>query len=92
MNSPTQTVVITGAGSGIGYATAAGFLDEGANVVLNGRSREKLRDAAMQLGHSERLETIAADMTQPKAAEAIVAAATERFGEGRRIGQQCRNL
>ena len=30
----TKTAVITGAGSGIGYAVAAAFVREGANVVL----------------------------------------------------------
>lgn len=42
----TKTAVITGAGSGIGYAVAAAFVREGANVVLNGRTEDKLTRAA----------------------------------------------
>ena len=37
-----KRVVITGAGSGIGAATAKRFASEGASVVPNGRDRGKL--------------------------------------------------
>jgi len=37
-----QIVIVTGAGSGIGAATAIRFADEGARVVLTGRTAEKL--------------------------------------------------
>lgn len=37
-----KVVIVTGAGSGIGAATARRFLSEGASVVLNGRRREML--------------------------------------------------
>ena len=38
-----KTAVITGATGGIGSATARLFLDEGANLVLTGRSVDKLK-------------------------------------------------
>ncbi len=41
-----KVVIVTGAGSGIGAATARRFLDEGASVVLNGRREEKLHETA----------------------------------------------
>lgn len=41
-----KTVIITGAGSGIGEATAKRFSDEGANVVLVGRTKKKLDKVA----------------------------------------------
>lgn len=41
-----KVVVVTGAGSGIGAATAQRFLAEGAAVVLNGRRRNKLEETA----------------------------------------------
>ncbi len=39
-----KVVIVTGAGSGIGAATARRFLAEGACVVLNGRRKEKLAE------------------------------------------------
>ena len=41
-----KVVIVTGAGSGIGAATARRFLAEGASVVLNGRRKEKLAETA----------------------------------------------
>ena len=41
-----KVVLVTGAGSGIGAATAKRFLAEGASVVLNGRRPEKLAETA----------------------------------------------
>ncbi len=41
-----KVVIVTGAGSGIGAATARRFLQEGAAVVLNGRRKDKLEKTA----------------------------------------------
>jgi meso-butanediol dehydrogenase/(S,S)-butanediol dehydrogenase/diacetyl reductase len=41
-----KVVIVTGAGSGIGAATAKRFLNEGAAVVLNGRRKNKLEETA----------------------------------------------
>jgi NAD(P)-dependent dehydrogenase (short-subunit alcohol dehydrogenase family) len=76
----TKTAVITGAGSGIGYAVAAAFVREGANVVLNGRTEDKLTRAAAQLDRPGQLAIVAGDVTRPETAERIVAAAVGRFG------------
>lgn len=44
-----KVVIITGAGSGIGEATAKRFSDEGASVVLVGRTKKKLDKVAQTL-------------------------------------------
>jgi meso-butanediol dehydrogenase / (S,S)-butanediol dehydrogenase / diacetyl reductase len=44
MRFEDKVVIVTGAGTGIGAATARRFLREGATVVLNGRREQKLRD------------------------------------------------
>ncbi|MEM7496363.1 MAG: SDR family NAD(P)-dependent oxidoreductase [Pseudomonadota bacterium] len=49
MRFENKTVIVTGAGSGIGAATARRFSREGAKVVLNGRGREKLEAVAAEL-------------------------------------------
>ena len=75
-----KTAVITGAGSGIGYAVAAAFVREGANVVLNGRIEDKLTRAAAQLDRPGQLAIVAGDVTRAETAEHIVATTIDRFG------------
>ena len=50
-----ETVLITGASSGIGFDVARGFYEQGANLVLNARNKEKLEEAARALGDEERI-------------------------------------
>ena len=50
MRPPDRTVIVTGAGSGIGRATALALLHEGHSVVLAGRRREALEETAALAG------------------------------------------
>ncbi len=81
MNTNTKTAVITGAGSGIGFAVAEAFVREGTNVVLNGRTEDKLTRAAAQLGQPSQLAIVAGDVTKTETADLIVNAAVDRFGQ-----------
>jgi len=45
-----KVVVITGGNSGIGYASAARFAEQGAKVYITGRRREAVEEAAEKLG------------------------------------------
>lgn len=74
-----KTVLITGAGSGIGAATARMFSDEGANVVVLGRTREKLEQAVAAFP-PERTKVHVGDVADPAVAEAAVAQAVDTFG------------
>jgi NAD(P)-dependent dehydrogenase (short-subunit alcohol dehydrogenase family) len=80
MNPITKTAIVTGAGSGIGFAVADAFVREGTHVVLNGRNEDKLVRAAAQIGRPDRLATIAGDVTQSETAERIIATAVQCFG------------
>ncbi|WP_162285642.1 SDR family NAD(P)-dependent oxidoreductase [Pantoea stewartii] len=50
-----KIVVVTGAGSGIGAASAKRFAEEGASVVLVGRTRDKLEKVAAQLSGQDHM-------------------------------------
>jgi NAD(P)-dependent dehydrogenase (short-subunit alcohol dehydrogenase family) len=54
-----KTAVITGGNSGIGYASAAKMKALGANVIITGRSEERVNKAATELG----VAGIVADVT-----------------------------
>ena len=59
----TEKFLIVGGGSGIGLGAARAALDSGAEVLLVGRSADKLRQAAQSLDAGERVRTHAADVT-----------------------------
>ncbi len=80
MSANIETVLITGGSSGIGYDVARGFLEKGANVVLNGRNPKKLSKAADSLGHPDRIAVVPGDIGDRETGEAMVRAALERFG------------
>lgn len=74
-----QTVLITGAGRGLGAAIARAFAREGARVAINyRRSAERAEALARELGPNA--ATFAADVTDPDAVSAMVADVAERLG------------
>lgn len=72
-----RTIVITGAGSGIGRATARLLLAQGWNVVLAGRTKSTLEETA-QLHASALVHPT--DVTDADAVDQLFAAAQQRFG------------
>src|SRR5438067_6615999 len=76
-----RTVLITGAGRGLGRATALAFARLGANLVLCSRSADQVHDATRAveaLGAAALGEAL--DVTDRPALEALVRRAEERFG------------
>ena len=65
-----KTVVVTGAGSGIGRAIAVGFCLDGANVVGIGRTRADL-EATASLCAAGRMQFVAGDVAQPEDVERL---------------------
>ncbi|MFH8136089.1 SDR family NAD(P)-dependent oxidoreductase [Pantoea osteomyelitidis] len=74
-----KVVVITGAGSGIGAGTAQRFAREGANVVLVGRTQEKLEKTAAALPQGKHL-VAPCDVSVAKEVEALAQRVTEEYG------------
>lgn len=76
-----KTVLVTGGGSGLGLSMSCAFAAHGANVVITGRTAEKLQSAAEQIDASgERVLTHAADVRNFEQMQETVQAAAERFG------------
>ena len=74
-----KSVIVTGAGSGIGAATAARFGAEGACVVLAGRRRAKLEEVAGALDPGRAL-VHTTDVGDAGSVQALIDAAIARFG------------
>jgi NAD(P)-dependent dehydrogenase (short-subunit alcohol dehydrogenase family) len=64
-----RSVVISGGGTGIGKATAAAFARLGDRVLILGRRREPLADAAAEIGDRVGWQTV--DLADPKAVDAL---------------------
>lgn len=75
---PGPVALITGAGTGIGAATARAWVGHGGRVVLTGRRPEPLAEVAGELG--EAALALPADAADVAAMRAVVDAATSRFG------------
>ena len=74
-----QTVLITGAGRGLGAAIARAFAREGARVAINYRQSKDAAEAlAAELG--PRAKAFRADVTQPEQVAAMVAEIEAVFG------------
>lgn len=72
-----NSILITGAGSGIGRATAVAFAEAGWNIGLIGRRREALEDTAKLAGGGL---VLAGDVTKPEQVDAMFAEALAAFG------------
>jgi NAD(P)-dependent dehydrogenase (short-subunit alcohol dehydrogenase family) len=76
----TQTIIVTGASTGIGKAIAALFLENGYNVVINSVNASNLNATFEELGQPERLAMVAGDISNPATGQTLVNTAVERFG------------
>jgi len=75
-----QTIIITGASSGIGKEVARLFLSQGDHVVINSLTSEKLEQAYHELGGGENLAMVAGNVRDKSTGEKLLAMALEKFG------------
>src|SRR5476651_1029598 len=76
-----RRAIITGGGSGIGFETARQFLEEGARVMIAGRTADKInkaRDALAKKTGGE-VHAVQADMTKEADIKRMVAATVEKL-------------
>ena len=76
----TRVALITGAGSGIGRATALAFLRDGFRVVLAGRSPDKLAAVEAEAGVQGKSLAFRADVSSPASVRSLFDATQEKFG------------
>ena len=81
MVSSKKVALITGAGSGIGKATAFAFWEAGYSLVLAGRRRETLETVVSEAGIPDaRALIVPTDVSQPKAVKKLFAETKATYG------------
>jgi NAD(P)-dependent dehydrogenase (short-subunit alcohol dehydrogenase family) len=80
MDPSAKVAVITGAGSGIGRATAVALFEAGFAVVLAGRRREALEETAALAAPPPRTLVVPTDIRDPAAIAALFGAVRASYG------------
>jgi 7-alpha-hydroxysteroid dehydrogenase len=76
-----RVAVVTGAGRGIGAASAVALAEAGADVVVSSRTEDQLRKVAAEIeAAGGRPLAVPSDLSDPEAAAALADRAVERFG------------
>lgn len=77
-----NTALVTASSSGLGKASAIALANEGANVVINGRDRDRLEETAEEIRSDVPGEVVAqvGDITDPEAIVTLVERTVSEFG------------
>ncbi|HTD93707.1 MAG TPA: SDR family oxidoreductase [Chitinophagaceae bacterium] len=75
-----QTIIVTGASTGIGKAIASLFLQHGYNVVINSINGDNLKATFDELGHHDRLAMVTGDIGDRRTGQQLIDTAITRFG------------
>ena len=80
MSQTTKVALVTGAGTGIGKASALALLAEGYAGVLAGRRRDLLEAVAVEAGSEAQTLIVPTDVGDPTAVRALFVATKQTFG------------
>ena len=81
MDLKNKVALVTGAGKGIGRATALALAKEGANLVINSRSMPDLQSLAREIGNVGRKAlTVGADLSRESEVKRLINEAVSKFG------------
>ena len=75
-----QVAIVTGATGAIGFGCAIKLAEAGMAVLATGRNETRLAELAAAIGDSDRVVTVAADLTASEAPRRIVECAVDRWG------------
>jgi len=77
-----KVAIVTGAGRGLGAATALAFAEAGADVVIAARTKSQLDEVAEQIAATgRRAHVVVADLAHPESTAELAATAVEAFGK-----------
>ena len=76
-----KVAIITGAGSGIGRATAKRFADEGARLVLNDINQAALEELAGEMAQTDQYVLVSGNIALESTAALLKETALKRFGK-----------
>eukprot|EP00892_Ulva_mutabilis_P012751 jgi/Ulvmu1/9849/UM057_0002.1 len=78
-----KVVIVTGGSSGLGLSTASRLSEEGAKLVIVGRTEEKLQKAAAEIKEKTggEVKTVAADVSTKESNDKMVQEALDAFGQ-----------
>lgn len=80
MSEICRTVIVTGAGSGIGRASALALIKAGFHVALAGRRLQSLQETLELAEDSNRGFAVSTDVTDSESVSALFDATVQRFG------------
>lgn len=75
-----QTVIITGASTGIGKAITELFLKKEYNVIMNSSNQENLEKAHAEFGSPNNAILVAGDISKKEVGERLVKTAVDKYG------------
>lgn len=79
MSTDKKIAVVTGGGSGLGFAIADKFIRQGIETIIVGRDMEKLSQAKEKLG--EGAHAVSCDLSNLSSIPALVEDILKRFGQ-----------
>jgi NAD(P)-dependent dehydrogenase (short-subunit alcohol dehydrogenase family) len=80
MSSSGKVAIVTGAGSGIGKASALALLKDGYSVVFAARRKETLEEALREADAGKRALAVPTDVGDPASVKALFAKTKQTFG------------
>lgn len=81
MKHEGKVAIVTGAAQGIGRACAERLLADGASVVISDVNLERLNQTAEEIGNSDKLLVIRADVAVKEEIDALIAKTVSHFGQ-----------